>query len=400
VAGDLLPIEDARVRIIAAVRQLPAESVPAADALGRVLGEDVATDIDLPPFDSSAMDGYAVVAGPAAELPIVGESRAGHPFDGVLLAGEAVRISTGAVVPQGADAIVPVERTEETESGVRVPDTKPGAHVRRAGEDVRAGEIVMRPGTAIGPAEAAMLAALGREFVECTRRPRVAVLATGDELRPAGERLGPGQIHDSNATALAAQATQAGAEVVLRGVVEDTLEATSEALSRALAQADVVCVSGGVSVGVHDHVRPALSGLGVEQLLWGVRLKPGKPLWAGVRDGDGGDRKLVFGLPGNPVSAMVTFQLFVRPALRALQGGGGAASRSTGVLDSPVERTPEREQAVRCRLRVTDDGFHVEPTGAQGSHVLSSMLGAGALAMIPAGDGELPAGSIVAIEIL
>jgi molybdopterin molybdotransferase len=400
VPGDLLPIEDARVRIIAAVRQLPAERVAADEALGRVLAEDVASDLDLPPFDSSAMDGYALVAGPAAELPIVGESRAGRPFDGVLLAGEAVRISTGAVVPEGADAVVPVERTKETENGVQVPDTNPAANVRGAGDDVRAGEVVLTSGTAIGPAEAAMLAALGREWVECSRRPRVAVLATGDELRPAGERLGPGQIHDSNAAALAAQATAAGGEVVLRDVVEDTLEATSEALSHALAVADVVCVSGGVSVGAHDHVRPALFGLGVEQLLWGVRLKPGKPLWAGTRDGDGGERKLVFGLPGNPVSAMVTFQLFARPALRALQGAGAAASRSTGVLDVAIDRSPEREQAVRCHLRVADDGFHVEPTGAQGSHVLSSMLGAGALAMIPAGEGAMAEGSRVGIELL
>jgi molybdopterin molybdotransferase len=146
-------------------------------------------------------------------------------------------------------------------------------------------------------------------------------------------------------------------------------------------------------------VRPALAGLGVEQLLWGVSLKPGKPLWFGMRDG-GGERKLVFGLPGNPVSAMVTFQLFARPALRALQGADPAFSRSTGVLDAPATRSPDREQAVRCRLRVADDGFHVEPTGAQGSHVLSSMLGAGALALIPPGDGELPAGSRVAIELL
>jgi molybdopterin molybdotransferase len=399
VPGDLLSIDEARGRILAAVRALPAETVTAAQTLGRVLAEDVTSGLTLPPFDSSAMDGYAVVAGEAGELPIVGESRAGRPFEGMVLRGEAVRISTGAVLPDGADAVVPVERAEEAGGAVRAPATEHGAHIRRAGEDIAAGQVVLRRGSVLGPAEVAMLAALGRESAECSRRPRVAVIATGDELRPAGQPLGPGQIHDSNAVGLAAQATLAGAEVVASDGARDNRAATSDALGHALALADVVCVSGGVSMGAHDHVRPALAGLGVEQLLWGVSLKPGKPLWFGMRDG-GGERKLVFGLPGNPVSAMVTFQLFARPALRALQGADPAFSRSTGVLDSPATRSPDREQAVRCRLRVADDGFHVEPTGAQGSHVLSSMLGAGALALIPPGDGELPAGSRVAIELL
>jgi len=369
-----------------------------AAALGRVLAEDVAAELDLPPFRSSAMDGFALVAGPAAELPVVGESRAGRPYEGIVEPGGAVQISTGAVVPDGADAVVPIERVEVADGRVRVPDTKPGANVREAGEDVRAGRLVLRAGTQLGPGELAMLTALGRETIACARRPRVAVLATGDELRAPGEPLGPGQIRNSNGVAIAAQSQVAGAEVALVDVVRDDRAATLAALRTALEAADVVCVSGGVSVGPHDHVKPALAELGVEELIWGVKLKPGKPFWFGVRDG--ARRNWVFGLPGNPVSATVTFRLFAHPALRALQGADPAAARSSAVLDAPVRRQADRDQAVRCRLTVASDGFHVEPTGPQGSHVLSSMLGAGALAVIPAGEGELAAGERVAIELL
>jgi molybdopterin molybdotransferase len=393
--ADLISVEEARSRVLAAVRPLPAEDVVATDALGRVLAADVASGLELPPFDSSAMDGFALVAGPAAELPVVGESRAGTPFDRALQPGQAIRISTGAVVPEGADAVVPIERVEDLGERVRVPETRAGANVRRAGDDVHAGQVVVPAGSHVGPAELGMLAAMGIESVACARRPLVAIVATGDELRPAGEPLGPGQIHDSNAVALGALATLAGAQPAGRENAGDDRAVTTEVLRRALDSADVVCVSGGVSVGPHDHVRPALEELGVEQHLWGVRLKPGKPFWFGSRDDT-----YVFGLPGNPVSSMVTFQLFARPALRALQGADPSASRSTAVLDGPIELNPERDQAVRCRLRMADDGWHAEPTGPQGSHVLSSMIGAGALAVVPAGQGEMAAGRRVTVELL
>jgi molybdopterin molybdotransferase len=195
--------------------------------------------------------------------------------------------------------------------------------------------------------------------------------------------------------AIGAQAALTGADVVGRENAGDDRAATSAALARALESADVLCISGGVSVGPHDHVKPALLGLGFEELVWGVRLKPGKPFWFGVRDG-----QYAFGLPGNPVSAMVTFQLFAAPALRALQGADPAAARSSAVLDGPIARNPERDQAVRCRLRMDDDGWHAEPTGPQGSHVLSSMIGAGALALVPAGEGEIADGERVVVELL
>ena len=398
--ADLISIAEARSRVLAAVRPLPAEDVPLDAALGRVLAEDAHSEGDLPPFASSAMDGYALVAGPGGELPVVGESRAGSPATEPLRAGEAVRISTGAAVPEGANAVVPIERAEVLADGsrVRVPDTEPGAHIRRAGEDMPAGQSVIAAGTELGPAEVAVLAALGHASVRCGARPRVTVLVTGDELVEPGQPLGPGQIRDSNAYALAAQAVRAGAHVVGRRIVRDDRDATEAAFAAALDEADVVIGSGGVSVGPHDHVKPALAALGVEELFWGVRLKPGKPTWFG-RAMDGG--KLVFGLPGNPVSAMITFHLFARPALRALAGADPeATTRARAVLDVAVPRSPAREQVIRCRLEARDDGFHVRPTKEQGSHVLTSMLGAGAYALVPAGEGQVEAGARVEIELV
>ncbi|MEA2437555.1 MAG: molybdopterin molybdotransferase [Thermoleophilaceae bacterium] len=396
--ADLISIAEARERVLAAVRPLPAEEVALDAALGRVLGEEVRSEEDLPPFDSSAMDGFAVVAGPAGELPVVGESRAGRPAERPLEPGEAMRISTGAAVPEGADAVVPVERVEaDTDGRVRVPATRPGAHIRRAGEDVRAGTPVIAAGTELDPAGVAVLAALGHASVRCGGVPRVAVLVTGDELVEPGRPLGPGQIRDSNAYALAAQATRAGARVASRGIVRDDRDATEAAFARALEEADVVIGSGGVSVGPHDHVKPALAALGVEERFWGVRLKPGKPTWFGQAD----DGTLVFGLPGNPVSAMITFHLFARPALRALAGAGAAGgTRARAVLDVPLPRNASREEVVRCRLESRDDGWHVQPTKEQGSHVLTSMLGASAYALVPEGEGELRAGDRVDIELV
>lgn len=391
----LIDLAEARRRVLGAANPLRPERVPLEEALGRVLLEDVSSREDLPPFDSSAMDGYAVLAGQAAELPVVGESRAGHPAARALERGEAMVISTGAQIPEGADAVVPVERVDAANGSVRVPDTRSGENVRLSGEDVRAGELLMRAGTEVGPAEAAVLAALGRPEVLCGRRPRVALLVTGDELVTPAEVRGPGQIRDSNLYALSAQATVAGAEVVAREVAPDDPDAIRVALARGLEQADVLCVSGGVSVGSHDHVKPALERLGVEEVFWGVALKPGKPTWFGRHE-----RALVFGLPGNPVSAMVTFQLFARPALRALQGAGHEDSRSSAVLDGRVERDPRRDQALRCRLEHRTDGRHVAPATEQGSHVLTSMLGAGALALVPAGEDSIEVGERVEIELL
>ena len=396
-AGELISVEEARRRVLDAARPLPPETVTCERALGRVLAEDVASEEDLPPFDSSAMDGYAVADLGGGELAVVDEARAGAPAGRAVAAGEAIAISTGAQVPAGTAAVVPVERTAEAAGGrVQVERVGDGANVRRAGEDVRAGDVVLARGAAIGPAEVAMLAQVGRTEVRCGAVPRVAVVVTGDELVDPGVALAPGQIRDSNAPALGALATAAGARVTGRRRVGDSFGATVEALRAALAEADVVCVSGGVSVGEHDHVKPALAELGVEEAFWGVALKPGKPTWFGSAPGGA----LVFGLPGNPVSAMVTFELFARPALRALAGADPSPARARARLDAPVKLNARREQAIRVRLAVSDDGWRAEPTGPQGSHQISSMLGADALALVPAGDGELAAGELVHVEPL
>jgi molybdopterin molybdotransferase len=359
------------------------------------------------------MDGYALLAGPEAELEVIDEARAGHPASEAVRPGAAIRISTGALVPEGANAVVPVERTTAVtaerdscavdpvirakvhKSRVRVPSTEVGANIRRAGEDVALGAVVLRAGTTLGAAELGVAASVGRASLRCALRPRVVVLATGDELTPPGEPLGPGRIYGSNGFALGAQVERAGATLAGRGTVPDTPDGTREAIREALEDADVVIVSGGVSVGPHDHVKDALHELGVEEHFWGVLLRPGKPTWFGTRDAT-----LAFGLPGNPVSAMVTFQLFARPALAALQGAAPDALRATAVLAHPVARNPRREEAVRVRLRHTDRGLEAETTGEQGSHMLTSMLGADGLAMIAPGEGELAAGERVEVELL
>jgi molybdopterin molybdotransferase len=415
---DLISIAEARRRVLDAVTRLGDEDVSLDLALGRVLAEDVTSAIDVPPFDSSGMDGYAVVAGPGSELEVIDEARAGHPASEAVRPGAAVQISTGAALPEGASAVVPVENTEDASTSgagadasasgapasagsgaaparVRVPATEAGANIRRAGEDVRSGDVVVPAGTVLGAAELGVAASVGRGALRCALRPRVAVLATGDELTPPGEPLAPGRIYGSNGFALGAQVERAGAALTGRTTVPDTPEGTREAIRDALDEADVVIVSGGVSVGPHDHVKDALRELGVEEHFWGVRLRPGKPTWFGTRNGT-----LAFGLPGNPVSAMVTFQLFARPALAALQGAATDPQRATAVLAHPLARNRRREEAVRVRLRHTDEGLVAETTGEQGSHMLTSMLGADGLALIAPGEGEVAAGERVEVELL
>jgi len=383
-------IDSARAKVLVAAAPLAAEEVALADAAGRVLAEDVRAAHDVPPFANSAMDGFAIVA-PGGDLELVGESRAGAPFDGTLQTGQAVRISTGAALPAGADAVVMVERTEEAGGRVRA-EAAAGQNVRGAGEDLRAGAVVLEAGTRLGAAELGVAAGAGRAALRCARRPRVAIVATGDELVPPGEPLGPGQIHDSNALALATLAREAGAEVVASLRAPDDRAATEAALGEALEQADLVLVSGGVSVGPHDHVKPALEALGVSEVFWRVALRPGKPTWFGTNDAT-----LVLGLPGNPVSALVTFVLFARPALAALQGAPDPGPRRHVELAHPVPRHPDRDEAVRVSLDL-DGRAHL--TGPQGSHVLSSMVGADGLAIVPRGEGELPAGTSVQLEPL
>jgi molybdopterin molybdotransferase len=390
--------------ILERARPLELEVVPLAEALGRALGEDLASADDVPPFDSSAMDGFAVRSADtrgasldaAVSLRLVGESAAGAPAARGPEPGEAIRISTGAMLPPGADAVVRVEDTAAGDGLVEVlAEVAPGKEIRRAGEDIAAGEQVLEPGRTLGAAELGVAASVGAAELRCRRRPRVSVLVTGDELVEPGTALGPGQIRSSNGIAIEALARDAGADVAGHATVGDDYGATVTALRDAL-DADVVVTTGGVSVGPHDHVKPALEELGVEEVFWRVALRPGKPTWFGT-SGD----TLVFGLPGNPVSAMVTFHLFVRPALAALSGLDPRGRRAAAVFDAGYAKQPGRAHVVRCRLDARDDGWHVRPTkSAQGSHVLTSMLDAQALAYLEVERGDVHAGERVEIEIL
>ena len=392
-------IDEARRRVLAEVRPLPAEDVPLEQALGRILAHDVRSPVDVPPFDTSAMDGFALATPAGGLLRRIGESRAGRPADVAVEPGTAVAISTGAALPDGARAVVPVERTVSEGGSVRVEAVSEGANIRRAGEDVRAGDVVLAAGSKLVAAALGVMASVGLSAARCARRPRTALAATGDELVAPGRELLPGHIWSSNSLALAGQIATAGGELVESRTVPDDRAATRAALEGALDRADVVCASGGVSVGPHDHVKGALAEIGVTRRFWGIALKPGKPTWFGVAERPG-RRVLVFGLPGNPVSAMVTFHLFARPALRALQGADPYPQAATAILDEPLRRNRERDQAVRCSLREEEDGWHAASTGAQESHVLTSMLGAEALAIVPRGDGALEAGQRVQIELL
>jgi molybdopterin molybdotransferase len=437
-----IKIEAARREVLARARPLPVEEVGLGEALGRRLARDAVAEAPSQPFDNSAMDGFAVraadVAGASGNspvpLPIVDESRAGHPAARALGAGEAIAISTGAVLPAGADAVVRVEDTEREPSGPPAAAAAPrstasatpasgadvaarasaaprrptcdggrvfiraavtaGANVRRAGEDIAAGETVLRAGAEVGAAELGALATIGLDPVPVHRRPRVAVVTSGDELRPPGAPLSPGAIHDSNSRTVPALARLAGAEVVSVDWTPDEPEATRTALGRAL-KADVAIVCGGVSVGEHDHVKRALAGLGAEEVFWRVALKPGGPTWFGTRG-----ETLAFGLPGNPVSVMVTFLTFVRPALIAMAGGDPTGRRTTARLGAAYEKPTDRAHAVRCRLELDERGWVAWPLPRQGSHVLTSMLAADALALVPTESAGLAAGEPVEVELL
>ena len=390
--GNLISIDEARRSVLERVERLSAESVRLEDAHGRVLAEDTAATVDLPPFDSSAMDGFAVRSTDTpGRLPVVHRIAAGAPAPRALEAGEAMEISTGGLVPAGADAVIPLEYVVETDNGIEIEQpVEPNANVRPAGGDSRAGETVVGAGARLEARHLAALAAAGVPVVRVTRRPRAAVVVTGSELRPPGEPLERGQIYEANGILLDAQLRSAGAEVERASAVIDEEAAHREALAHGL-EADVLVTSGGVSVGPHDLVRATLAELGVDEVFWGVAVKPGKPISFGVAG-----RRLVFGLPGNPVSVLVGFELFVRPAVLSLQGAVDPGPRfERGLLGSGLRRNPARDELVRARLdRISEDPV-LEPLGGRESHMIARAAGADALVLIPRGNGELAAGEPV-----
>jgi len=390
VTRELLSLGDAQAQVLAAARPLSTEIVPIESAAGRVTAEPAHAVVDLPPFASSAMDGFAVRAEDVpGTLAVVADVAAGAPASRALRSREAMAISTGGVVPEGATAVVPVERVVQSENSVEIADAvEQGAHVRPRGGDVVAGQVVVERGVLVGAVQLGALAAAGATHVVCGRRPRVAVLATGSELVPPGTPLGPGQVYEANALMLAAALERAGAEVERLPAVADDEEAHREAIERGL-EADVLVTSGGVSMGLHDLVRRIEAELGVSEIFWQVALKPGKPISFGVRGGT-----LVFGLPGNPVSSLVGCELFVKPALRALQGLGDPLPRyEHGRLVAPLRRNEARDELVRSRMRIDGDAVLLEPLGGQESHMIVRASAANALVLVARGKGVLEAGS-------
>lgn len=396
----LISINEALDAVLGAVATGGVESVPLLDALGRTLAEDVVAPDDVPPFSNSAMDGFALrVADQTGRrsLRLVAEIPAGYVFHEELPPGGVARIMTGAPLPPGADAVVEVEATTVCGEEVEIENpVERGRNVRYVGEDVRRGSILLTAGDAIEAAHLGVLASAGVARVRVARRPSVAILSTGSELVPIDQRPGPGQIRNSNSYTAYGQAREAGAAPVMLGIARDDREETREQLRRALRE-DVVITSGGVSVGDYDFVKAVQEELGVERRFWGVRTKPGKPLVFGVRD-----RTLVFGVPGNPVAAMVSFEVYIRPALLRMQGRRDVwRPWVLATSAEPVKHGSDRAELRRCRVWQTADGrWCWATTGPQGSGILSSMALADGLALVAVDHPGGPTGERMPVMLL
>ncbi len=400
----MIPLEEAQARINADITVLPIADVALRDARGLVLAETVTAPESIPPFANTAMDGFAIkaadLAGASAsspkELPIAATVAAGAVAPRALQSGEAMRIMTGAPLPDGADAIIMVELTESNDSTVRcLAEVPVGNHVRNAGDDLVEGTVVFEAGELLSPHHIGVLASVGRETVKVHRRPRVGVFSTGDELVVGPVTLEPGQIRDSNRPTLLALVEQAGFEAVDLGVLRDDRGEIEAALREAVHGCDALLTSGGVSMGDFDFVKQVLSELG--DLSWmQVAIKPAKPLAFGLLLGTP-----IFGLPGNPVSSAVSFELFARPALRKMMGRSDTLRPSIqAVADEPLLRTPDgKTHFSRVVVNEEGDGWHVRSAGGQGSHQLSALASANGLAVIPDGDG-VPTGQRVRVMYL
>lgn len=399
----MLSVEEARERVLARFQPLDIEEAPVAEALGRILAEDAVASEASPPFANSAMDGYALRAADTrsatsadpARLRLAGEVAAGGVYDGELGTGEAARIFTGAPIPPGSDAVIQQELVTVAEGYVAL--TAPVAvenNIRAAGSDVQPGALLARAGTEIGPAEVALLASLGHATARVRRRPRVAILATGDELQPLGTPLRPGQIHDSNTPYLTTAVLRAGGVPVSLGIARDREEDLRAKLDAARGF-DLLLTSGGVSVGDYDLVKQMLTARGA-MAFWRVRLKPGKPLAFGEVDGTP-----TLGLPGNPVSAAVTFELFGRPAIRAMLGAASVLRPEIDVMyiGADIPRG-DRRQFVRVRLDSAGGRLVARDTGGQESHLISSLQGATALLIAPEGAGLIRSGDTARAMLL
>lgn len=410
---DMLPVEDALERILGLCDPLPAETRPIDEVVGQVLAEAIVAPFDIPPHDNTAMDGYAVqsasTAGAAEDTPVrlrvIGELAAGYLYDGVVGAGEAVRIMTGAPMPDGADTIVPFEETDE--EGLRAPGqaneaiadvgilkaAAVGNNIRRRGEDVRQGDHVLAQGAVLRGPEVAVLASLGVSEVRVVRRPRVAILSTGDELLSPGQPPAPGKIYDSNSSGLSALVQQYGGVPKRAGIASDTVEALTDAIQRALADADLLITSAGVSRGDFDVVKEVLVREGAIDF-WTVRMKPGKPLAFGRFNAPDGRRVPHIGLPGNPVSSLLAFELFGRPAIEQLMGRAPQERPVVrAIAENDIVNTDARRVYARATMELDDEGrWHARLTGPQGSGVLTSMALANGYAVCPEDAERVRAG--------
>ena len=392
--------EEARSIVLENIIPLESQLVPLHDALGRAAAEDIAAAWDMPACDNSAMDGFAVRADDCRSLPVTlrisGYLPAGETATEGVEAGCAVKIMTGAPVPPGCDAVVPVEETEENNDTVTLTRTvSPGQHIRLTGEDVAAGTLFLAAGRRIGPPEISMLASFGKALVPVYRRARVGIVSTGDELLELGAAPRPGAIINSNAHALAAALREIGAEPVLLGIARDNLESHREKLSAGLS-CDALITSAGVSAGDRDLVRDVLAELGVEQLFWKVEMKPGHPTAFG-RKGN----VPVFSLPGNPVSTMVTFEQFVRPALLKMMGHTRIVRPLLkAVLTEGVKKKAGRVHFVRVEVEARDGRLYARSAGDQNTGILNTMLRADAIAMLPADRTAIAAGEEVNIQLV
>jgi len=412
----LRSLDAARELILEDVLPLRAESMPLSEALGGVLSEDTTALLTLPPWDNSAMDGFAVrfadVAAASPQSPVtlqvVGEVAAGHEPDAQVVAGTAVRVLTGGMLPPGADTVVKVEDTDAAQGPAELPpevtiqaEIEAGRHIRSAGSDMRQGDDLLPAGTVIGPAAVAVLAASGHARVNIHRRPRVAIVTTGDELTALGEPLDAASIPDSNSEAIAAQVTAAGAEPVRLGIAVDDFDAVRERLLEGILAADVLVVTGGVSVGAHDFVKAVFEEIGTLDL-WRIAIQPGKPVAYGSAPRPDGGHCLLFGLPGNPVSSFITFELFVRPVLRRMRGRPGDQGRLSvqAVLADPISKSAARRAFIRVSLEPDPhyEGRSIARLASgQGSHQLTSLAAADGLAIIPEGPSSVPAGTEVEV---
>ncbi len=412
----MIPLEDALGKILDTVHVLESENRPILSALGQVLAEDAVARFDIPPHDNSAMDGFAVRACDTFSagrqspvyLKVIGEVAAGYTTSIEITAGTAVRIMTGAPLPAGADAVVQFEETDETERkkqkqpldiiGILEP-AEAGLNVRPKGEDIRAGQVVLTKGTLLLPSGIGILASLGKENAKVIRRPVVSVLSTGDELCPAGKPLAPGQIYDSNSYTIAANIARYGGIARIIGIGRDTLASLQEKIRLGL-DADMLITSGGVSKGDYDVVKDVLARMG-NVSFWTVRMKPGKPIAFGTLKADNGLEVPHLGLPGNPVSSMITFEQFARPAILKMRG----IHKHTrpvihAAIDQEIINTDARRIFVRVNVARTEDGWRAYVTGPQGSGILTSMSGANGLAIVPEDSPLARPGDILKVQLL